>query len=191
MWLDGPARFAADASLSSHHEGRMSEKSREDVLREAGLSPDERALVREALAKPFTNFKPAKGAAWLASKERKRDRKAEEEKTMQAVKRRDHYTCRYPECPHMRLEPRVEACHRDHRSMGGNPEGDRTTLETLICFCFLHHSEWDKGVTFDVEPQTANGFSGPCDFTRPNPITGKWEVFARETVRGFSVAVGE
>jgi hypothetical protein len=137
------------------------------------------------------NWKPAKGTAWIAMKGRKRERKSVEDKTMLAAKRRDSHTCRFPNCEYMRMDPRVEAAHRRHRGMGGNPAGDRTTLNDLVTWCFIHHSEWDRGGEWDIEPQQAErGFSGPCDFYRTNPANGKWEIFARETVIGVSVAVG-
>lgn len=108
---------------------------------------------------------------------------------MSAAKRRDGHQCRYPACEYKPLDLPIDACHSKHRGMGGNPSGDRTKRELLISFCRVHHGEWDDH-KWDVEPQTPQLLDGPVDFTALNPETGKWEVFASETVIGVSVAVG-
>jgi hypothetical protein len=158
MWLDGPARFAADASLSQDDEGRMS----------------------------FP--KPSRGSALVASRLRRRERKAAEDAVMRAAKQRDGHRCRFPWCDFRGLELPLDACHVRHRGMGGNPSGDRTaTTDQLICFCRRHHGLYDAGTHFDIQPQTPKGCDGPVDFTAPHGDSGRWEVFAAETIIGISV----
>lgn len=71
--------------------------------------------------------------------------------------------CRFPYCEHKELV--VDPCHVVHRGSGGNPAGDRTTLESIIAFCRKHHEDYDHGrVGFDQK--TAAGTRGPCVFYR-------------------------
>jgi hypothetical protein len=119
-----------------------------------------------------TNFKPAPGTAWKASKEAKAERKAHEREQMQAAKVRDEHKCRVPRCEHMPQKPRIEPCHwrEQHRAMGGNPSGDRTQRKLIIALCFIHPRESDRksgSTVLDIEPQdTAQMFDGPCDYYR-------------------------
>lgn len=119
------------------------------------------------------------GTAWLDSRKRRADRKAEEDKAMRDAKARDRHVCRFPACEYMPKKPRIDAAHSIHRGMGGNPDGDRTKRELLIAFCFIHHRQWDLG-EFDVEPLTDRIFDGPVAFTRAGE-SGTAEIFHAES----------
>jgi hypothetical protein len=48
--------------------------------------------------------------------------------------------------------------------MGGNPAGDRTTLETIISLCRRHHHLYDH-FQLDIEQlEPAKGFRGLCAY---------------------------
>lgn len=157
-------------------------KTRADIYREAGLTPQEIGQVQQVLERNAPP-KPKKGDARLDLATKRRDRKALEDATMRAAKDRDGHRCRFPWCQFRHL--RVEACHEVHRGMGGNPKGDRTTRAALITFCIRHHQAWDHA-EFDARPMTPQGFDGPVEFYERN-ARGDWEVFAAERIIGISV----
>lgn len=93
----------------------------------------------------LANFqKPIKGSAWLDAKKRAAEHKRAEDAIMAAVRKLDGQ-CRYPLCEHRAKKPRLEAGHKRHRGMGGNPTLDRTTPEELMTFCFIDHAAYDRG----------------------------------------------
>lgn len=137
-------------------------------------------LQRTALPKPL------KGEYALERHARKADGRAEEQRTMTRAKIRDGRKCRWPVC---RLKLQIEACHRMHRGMGGNPDGSRTTRGTLITFCTRHHQLWDLS-QIDVRPQEERiGFDGCADFFVRSE-SGEWQIFASERLIGVSVTRG-
>jgi hypothetical protein len=107
-------------------------------------------------------IKPRRGAALVARRERHKLLKHAESDVMRQAKARDRFRCRVPSCPHKDLP--TDACHFRHRGMGGNPAGDRTTRETIITLCRLHHGDYDTG-RLTITPGTSHGFDGPCAFT--------------------------
>lgn len=132
--------------------------------------------------------KPRKGDYAIASRERRAERVAAEQKEMQAALVRDKRECRWPACPWKPKKLRIEAAHQAHRGMGGNPDGTRTTRQTVIALCLRHHQMWDHA-ELDIQPQTDDGFDGPVDFLLPNEA-GVWEVVASEERRAISVERG-
>lgn len=130
--------------------------------------------------------KDAPGTVWLDRRSRRAARKAAEDKTMREAKKRDGNICRVPGCEFMSKKPRIECAHLDHRGMGGNPAGDRTQVDKLIALCFIHHAQFDKQMTLDIQPITKAGTSGPCAWFAPNPETGVMENFVTEKSVGVS-----
>jgi hypothetical protein len=80
-----------------------------------------------------------------------------------AVRRRDR-RCRFPFCGCQRLGLRLEVAHADHKGMGGNPEGDRSTPDRMILLCTHRHQDGavslHKG-TLWAKPLTPAGYDGP------------------------------
>jgi hypothetical protein len=113
----------------------------------------------------MTGFpKPMKGAALLASRERRADRVAAEQAEMQAALKRDERKCRVPRCEYAGRKLPIDPCHKTHRGMGGDPTGFRTTRETIVSLCRIHHGMWDRGA-LDIETlHISQGFDGPCAF---------------------------
>jgi hypothetical protein len=89
--------------------------------------------------------KPLRGTAVLERRERRAALKRHEDAEMRAAKKRDGYRCRVPRCKYRRDNLTMHAAHLRHRSMGGNPTGDRTTRDQLITLCARHHGEFDAG----------------------------------------------
>lgn len=87
--------------------------------------------------------KPAPGTALKAKRRRKAQATRREQQIMTQAKVRDGYRCRV--CG----RPGTDAAHLRHRGMGGNPAGDRTTLENLICLCRRCHRKFDAK-QFDI-----------------------------------------
>lgn len=132
--------------------------------------------------------KPGKGEKLVEHRDKTAKEKAHEQKEMQAALKRDERKCRVPRCEHAGKKLPIDPCHQQHRGIGGNPSGDRTTRATIISLCRVHHGLYDKCEVLDIQPQTAKVFDGPCDFLAP--VDGKWTVFASEKTIGVSVAVG-
>ena len=105
--------------------------------------------------------KPPKGEALLARKTSEAEHKAREQAIMRDAVRRDGHRCRVPDCTYRTMP--IDPCHEQHRGMGGNPAEDRTTVETVIAACRIHHGLYDRG-ELDITPLTANGFRGRCEF---------------------------
>jgi hypothetical protein len=115
--------------------------------------------------------KPSRGAYLLERKAKRKARVVAEQKQMQAAKRRDGGKCRYPGCWFKDMP--VDAAHFQHRGIGGNPSGDRTTRATVISLCRIHHGQYD-GALLEIEPLTDQMFDGPCVYYKRNQETGTW-----------------
>jgi hypothetical protein len=72
-----------------------------------------------------------------------------------------------------------------HRGMGGDPKGTRTTRATVISLCRIDHGRYDRG-DLRIEPLTAKDFDGPCEFHDRNDETGQFEHVGTETRIGVS-----
>jgi len=131
--------------------------------------------------------KPLRGTALLEKRQRRADTVAHERREMTAAKRRDGGKCRRPRCGFKTLP--VDACHLQHRGAGGNPKGDRTTQNTVIALCRVHHGMYDRG-DLRIEPLTGLDFGGPCEFYERETNIGSLEHIGTEKVIGVSVAVG-
>lgn len=105
---------------------------------------------------------------------------------MRAALDRDHRRCRVPRCEYRGLKLPVDAAHLTHRSMGGNPKGDRTFRAGLIALCRAHHGLFDAGL-LEIETLTERGTDGVCDYRQFNQEDGRWEALGSDRV----VAVSE
>ena len=81
------------------------------------------------------------------------------------VRLRDDNRCRYRDC----ADPfnRVEVAHLQHKGMGGNPKGDRSMANQMLCLCRYHHRdpEWsyDSGELLITPKDKQLGTDGECD----------------------------
>jgi hypothetical protein len=104
--------------------------------------------------------KPLRGTALLERRARTKTTKAHERTVMAEARRRDHGRCRVPGCRYRLQAIPVDVCHRQHRGMGGNATGDRTTRPTLISLCRIHHGLWDRA-ELRIDALTKQEFDGP------------------------------
>lgn len=130
--------------------------------------------------------KPLKGEKLLAQRDRSQLRQNAEKKLMRECVRLDERTCRVPRCEYVSKKLPIDACHKVHRGMGGNPRLDRTTLETLISFCRIHHSDYDAGRLDVDEHDAVKGFRGKCDYYTVAP-DGRRTHIGSDKIIGVSV----
>jgi hypothetical protein len=126
--------------------------------------------------------KPIKGEAVLASRERTAARKLHERKVMDEARRRDQQMragCAWPHCEYRPKRLRIEVAHERHRGMGGDPSGERTTRDTLLSYCVIHHRLYDLD-EIDHEPITDQGTDGLLAFYRRHRTTGRMVCVAVE-----------
>lgn len=89
--------------------------------------------------------------------------------------------CRFPLCGCYMKNLFVEVSHQEHKGMGGDPTGERSTPEKMMCLCNWRHKEArfsiDKG-TLRWLPLTDQGANGPVAWEINLP--SGWIEFARE-----------
>lgn len=129
--------------------------------------------------------KPAKGSYLTEARMRRAKRVAAEQREMRQAKRRDGDKCRVPRCAYRSLKLPIDPCHFIHRGMGGNPKGDRTTRETVISLCRMHHGAYDRG-DLEIEPLTSDGADKACAFYHRTEA-GRMECVGVEQRIGVSV----
>jgi hypothetical protein len=115
--------------------------------------------------------KPLRGTALLERRTRRRATVQAEEKIMREARRRDRGMCRVPTCGFKHLP--TDVCHKHHRGAGGNASVSRTTKDTLIVLCRIHHGLFDAG-DLAITPLTDADFSGPVVFAQRHRETGQW-----------------
>ena len=103
------------------------------------------------------------------------------------VRHRDGPKCRWPRCEFAAMKPRLEVAHLDAKGMGGDKQRLRTRADRMIHLCHLHHQGPVSLHSGDlkIQPQTANGTDGPCDFYALDGM-GRWALNASETRIGIS-----
>lgn len=130
--------------------------------------------------------KPLKGTALLESRQRSADRRAAEQKAMQAALKRDERKCRWPRCEYAAKKLPIDAAHVFvHRGMGGDKSGTRTSRELIAALCRVHHSLLDLGdLRIDaLDPNV--GTDGLLAFYKRSE-SGRWEHVATEQRLGVS-----
>lgn len=124
--------------------------------------------------------KPARGSARLEREKTRAEAKAAEDEVIKAAKTLDG-RCRWPE--HHKCRGGLEGAHVfQHRGMGGNPEGDRTTVESILTVCAWIHRQGPEsidGKQLKVEALSPLGTRGPLAFYRETERG--WHVVASET----------
>lgn len=130
--------------------------------------------------------KPRRGTALLDREATKQARKNREDEVIADAKRLDGYRCRWPEAHKCRGG--LEGAHVfQHRGMGGNPAGDRTTVDKILTVCAWIHRrgpETIDGGDLEVEAETPQGTRGPCSFWRRS--VGGRHLIAREVLPGVT-----
>lgn len=131
-----------------------------------------------------------KGGATKLKKEkhsRQRERQAAEDDNKARVRNRDR-RCRFPLCGchalKLALKAFPEVSHSKHKSMGGNPSGDRSLAELMVYLCKHRHQDGPvsrhKG-TMRALPLTTSGYDGPVSWQLEADILGLVAVDAGET----------
>lgn len=116
---------------------------------------------------PGALLKPKKGTALMERKERRRDRRASEEKNKAIARKRD-WKCRLPHCPYCqefgKTQGALQVAHVIHaKGSGGDPEGIRSPHNLLMLLCPLAHAA-QEAHDWVVDPLTDKGTDGPCAF---------------------------
>ncbi len=125
--------------------------------------------------------KPIKGAYLIERKLKRKAQRDKEQAAMQAAVIRDGRKCRNPRCTFKALKLPVDPAHAwQHRQMGGNPTGDRTSRQLVFALCRGCHGEHGAGViqaeALDVDRLT----DGPLAWYRKHAETGVMEHYATE-----------
>ncbi len=111
-------------------------------------------------------FKGPRVPQKVQNKQRHDERKAEEQKEMDAVRKRDP-GCRFPLCGCRRLRFVLDVSHQQHRGIGGNPAGDRTDTALMVLVCRPRHRgnffSVDRG-TVEWRALTDKGADGPISW---------------------------
>lgn len=125
--------------------------------------------------------KPERGSARLEREKRKADQKAAEDAVIAEAKALDSFRCRW--AGRHKCRGPLEGAHVfQHRGMGGNPEGDRTTVDKILTVCAWIHRLGPRtidGGDLRVVAESDKGTRGPCSFWRETP-DGAWFMVARE-----------
>ncbi len=142
---------------------------------------------------PGALIKPRRGDAKIALNTTKRSRKTAEEEVMDAAVRRDHGKCRFPRCEFAKEKLKIDPVHfLEHRGMGGNPKGDRTsTTGQIVALCRKHHDMLDRYLEIEVHAiDPVRLADGPLAFHEVNPVTGRMEHVHTEPINFFSETRG-
>lgn len=107
-------------------------------------------------------------------------RKSKEDEQKAAVRKRDKW-CRFPLCGCRKYHLALHVSHQQHKGMGGNPNGERSTTSGMMYVCSARHREnrfaIDRG-TVRWRALTKDGADGPVAW---DVASGKtWKEVARE-----------
>lgn len=86
-----------------------------------------------------SQFKDARGTAKRERRERKATVDKKERDAKGAVRKRDKF-CRFPLCGCRKHKRVMHVSHQEHKGIGGNPAGDRSTTKTMILLCADRHN---------------------------------------------------
>lgn len=135
-----------------------------------------------------TNFKRAKGTAYMESKGRRADRVNAEQAALQAALKRDHRKCRWPNCTgkFRGLTLPIDPAHIFvHRGMGGDKLGTRTAQNLICGLCREHHRQLDAD-EIQIQAMDASLADGCLAFYVKDPETGVFVHIATEVRCGVS-----
>jgi hypothetical protein len=108
--------------------------------------------------------------------------KREESMNKRSSKSRDFARCRFPLCACERRY-NIESAHFEHKSMGGNPTGDRNTTDLLMTLCAWRHRlakvSRDRG-TLRWRALTDRGADGPVAWEVNVSVVPDWSYNAGE-----------
>jgi hypothetical protein len=82
----------------------------------------------------------------------------------QGVRERDRFVCRFPLCGCDRTGYALECSHDVHKGAGGDPTGERSTMDAMILLCAWRHKEAPISrdrKTLRCLPRTNAGNNGP------------------------------
>jgi hypothetical protein len=136
---------------------------------------------------PF--WKPSKTKRTIERRKTRRVQVSDEQKNKLEVRLRDHYKCRFPLCGCRSLRLQLESSHVVHKGMGGNPAGDRSTVDQMVLLCSHRHRDGIVAIhkgTLRLRYLSSFKASGPVAWEVPASIlhhtkTDKWIEVARET----------
>ncbi len=138
-----------------------------------------------------TNFKgPRTTTATL--RRRKHDRlKHTEDKNKEFVRERDR-VCRFPLCPCFEFGLFLEVSHAEHKGMGGDPTGERSSPAGMLLVCNYRHKEAKYSLdkkTLRWLPLTDQGANGPIAWeidlaVFSNGVLAGWLELAHEITPG-------
>ena len=118
------------------------------------------------------------------------ERRDEELQHKELVRKRDLRRCRFPLCGCRKFGFSVHVSHQQHKGMGGNPKGDRSTTDKMLVLCAarhrLHRFALDRG-TIKWVGLTRHGADGPVKWLVDMPTLvdeqhgrSRWVEVARE-----------
>jgi hypothetical protein len=127
---------------------------------------------------------------------RRRRRKKVVKDAAAEVRKRDK-VCRFPRCGCRRLGMTMKAwpevSHAQHRGMGGNPTGDRSTTALMALLCKWRHQDAPfsrhKGTLRHV-PLTDRGFDGPVRWEIDILAMPGWTPERREFAQNLLSEIG-
>lgn len=110
--------------------------------------------------------KPSASARKMLKKQARGKLQTQERDNKTEAKKRDGYRCRFPLCGCKKLGLVLEASHwRQHKGMGGDPQGLRSDVPDLITVCPHRHRDGviaiDKG-TLEVRPVNKRQGASGC-----------------------------
>ena len=124
--------------------------------------------------------KPSRTERQIEHRTMRRANQKQEKDAKAAVRRRDR-VCRFPLCGCRKAGLPLEVSHVVHKSMGGNPTGDRSTTATMLLLCRHRHQDGAVSIhkgTLRVVLLTAEGCDGPVEWQIADG--DGWRTVARE-----------
>lgn len=114
-----------------------------------------------------SNWKPSRTARKIEERKTKLSRRRDEDNAKRDARKRDR-ACRFPMCGCKRLGLPLEVSHDEHKGMGGNPAGDRSTPEKLVLLCNHRHQfgriSRHAGTMKAMPHSSVQGYNGPVSW---------------------------
>lgn len=149
----------------------------------------------------LTNFKGERTPARVLRRRKSSKLRRHENANKEEVREREQWACRFPLCRCFNFNLFLEVSHQEHKGMGGDPTGERSTPEKMLLICNVRHKEGaisiDKG-SLRWEALTDAGANGPIAwsidigrFSGGMLAAGTWIEIAREASRGVLAPLTE